>query len=70
MAAPSDHVARQSRGEAALHQAVAKAQTARAEAARRIGAAADAEEAEFRARRARERARQALQEADRHDGAA
>jgi hypothetical protein len=62
MATP-DREAQQSRGEAALHHAVARAQDARAAAARRIGADADAAEAEFRALRARERARQATKEA-------
>ena len=63
MGSTPDRDAQQRRGEAAIHKAVARVQEARAAAARRLGAAEDADEAEFRARRARERARQATQEA-------
>jgi hypothetical protein len=63
-----DDDARRRRGEAALHQEIARAQADRAAAARRIGALTDADEADYRARRARERARQAAEEADRLGG--
>ena len=62
-ASTPDPVARQKRGEAALHKEVARQQDAHAAVARRGGADGEADEAEFRALRARERARQALQEA-------
>jgi hypothetical protein len=63
MGSTPERDAQQRRGEAAIHKAVAQAQEARAAAARRLGADDDADEASFRARRARERARQATQEA-------
>jgi hypothetical protein len=59
--------ARHRRGEAALHHEIARAQADRAAAARRIGAVTDADEADYRALRARERARQASEEAARLD---
>lgn len=59
--AATDVAIRRARGEAALHEQVARAHEARAAAARRIGAVSDAEAAIALAGAARERAQRALQ---------
>jgi hypothetical protein len=60
MATTDDVDARRDRGEAELHEAIARAHDDRAAMARRIGAVRDADEAADQAVQARERARKAL----------
>jgi hypothetical protein len=59
--AVEDVAVRRAKGEAALHEQVARAHDSRAAAARRIGAISDAEEATALAVAARDRARRALE---------
>lgn len=64
--AAEDVDARRRRGEAALHDAVARAHEDRAAMARRIGAFRDADEAAHQAATARDRSRELLTPTDQH----